>query len=185
MPDTPISAGKVLDLDAALAGSRRPERTVDVCLRGDLQADFEDLERELEQERSREPDSLAGNPRVRELAEQIEDLRVEMQAATVTLRLRGMGNMEWNALVAAHAARDGNAGDNAYGYNTDTFFPALVEACLVDVTPQQWARLYEAITSGQFEDLSTAAIAASRRRVDVPKSFVASEVLRKPAEKLN
>lgn len=181
----PISVAKVLDLDAALAAAKRPERTVDLCLRGDLQADFESLERDLADEQAKPGDSLAGNPRVVEIAEQIEALRQEMQDATVTVRLRGIGNIEWNKLVADNEARDGNQADQAYGYNTETFFPSLVKACLVDVTTAQWTRLYETISSGQFEDLSTAALAVSRRKVDVPKSFAASEVLRKPAAKQN
>jgi predicted phage tail protein len=171
------------DLDTALAGAKRPERTVPLCLRGDLQAEFEDLERQLQVEQERPGDSLAGNPAVRQIAEQIEGLRQQMQDSTVVVRLRGLGNAEWNALVRSHEPRDGNETDNSLGYNVETFFPALVKACLVDVTDAQWDRLYEAITSGQFENLNDAALAVSRRKVDVPKSFVASEVLRKPAEK--
>lgn len=166
------------DLDAALAQAKRPERTVTLVLRGDLTAAFEDLERELHAEQQKPADSLAGNPRVQEIAEQMESLREQMTSSTVVLRLRGLSNPEWNRLVTEHEPREGNTGDKAYGYNTDAFFPALVRACLLDVSDAQWANLYEVASSGQFSDLSDAAVAVSRRRVDPPRSFAASEVLK-------
>jgi hypothetical protein len=171
------------DLDTALANAKRPERTVSICLRGDLQAEFEDLERQLQVEQQRPGDSLAGNPAVREIAEKMEALRQQMQDSTVVVRLRGLGNPEWRKLVQAHEPREGNDADAMFGYNEESFFPELVKACLVDVTDAQWDKLYETITAGQFEELNNAALAVSRRKVDVPKSFVASEVLRTPAEK--
>lgn len=178
-----------MDLDAALANAKRPERTVGLCLRGDLQAEWENLERELLAEQRKDSDSLAGNPRARELAEQMQTLAEQMKESTVVLRLRGITNPEWERMVADHPPRDGNATDKALGYDTSGFFPALVggytdqqgehhHGCLVDVTPEQWARLYPVISSGQFDELSDAALAVSRRRVDPPKSFAASEILR-------
>ena len=168
-----------MDLNTALTEARRPERTVSLCLRGDLVAEFEDLERQLQTEQQRNVDSLAGNPALQEIAEKIEALREQMTASSVVLRLRGISNPEWHALIRANEPRDGVADDKALGYNVDEFFPALVKACLVDVSDEQWQQLYGAISSGQFEQLSDAALSVSRRKVDVPKSFSASEILRK------
>lgn len=169
-----------MDLDAALAAAKMPERTVDLCLRGDLQALFESLESELRESRAAGTavDSLAGDPHARELAEQITALQDDMAAHTVTLTVRGITNPHWNKLVADCPVRDGNSTDRALGYDVDKFFPLLVKTCLLDVTDEQWQKLYATISAGQFEALSDASLAVSRRRVDVPKSLLASEVLR-------
>ena len=169
-------------LDAVLASSRLPERTVPICLRGDLVASFEELERDLHAaQENPQNDSMAGNVEARAIAEQMEALRSDMLAGTVTLRLRAVTNPKWNRLVADHEPRDGNAADKSFGYNHEAFFPALVRACLVDVTEAQWVALYDAMSSGQFEQLSDAAVSVSRRRVDPPRSFAASEALRSGA----
>jgi hypothetical protein len=144
----------MMDLAAALASARRPELTVALCLRGDLIAQIQDLERQL--------DGATKNKKV-------QSLQKEMQDATVVLRLRGLSNPEWHKLVAEHEPRDGNSGDKAFGFNVETFFPALIKACLQDrVSDEQWTQLQDTLSSGQFEELSNAAVAVSRRKVNVP-----------------
>jgi hypothetical protein len=178
----------MIDLDSALADAKRPERTVSICLRGDLVAQIEDLERQLHDAMHDKPanDSLAGNQTARELAQQIEAVRDQMRDATVVLRLRGLSNPEWHKLVAAHEPRDRNVGDKTFGYNVETFFPALIKACLEDrVSDEQWTRLQDTLSAGQFDQLATAALAVSRRQVDIPKSLAASETLRSSGETSN
>lgn len=171
-----------MDLDTALASAKRPERTVALCLRGDLVAEVEELERQLHAVRQEEQTSLAGNPKARELAERIEALRGEMKDSTATLRLRGLSNPEWVALIREHEPRDGNKDDEAIGYNAEAFFPALVKSCLVGVSDEQFDRLYALISAGQFDELLNAAMDVSRRKVSVPKSFAASAVLQQTSE---
>jgi hypothetical protein len=77
------------DIKSMLNGARLPERTVPICLRGDLVAEHEELERQLEEANRRASDSLAGNG-AGELADRIEALQEEMRAATVTFRVRAL-----------------------------------------------------------------------------------------------
>jgi hypothetical protein len=168
------------DLDTALANAKLPERTIPLCLRGDLQAEFEDLDRELVDEQAKPNDSLAGNPRIIELTEQLDRLREQMKDSTVVLRVRALSNRAWLALVNEHEPREGNHVDAAYGFNLETLAPVLVRRCLVPkVEDDQWERLYAVLSNGQFEQLFLAAHGATRGKVDIPKSFAASEIQRK------
>lgn len=164
------------DLSALLDSAALPERTVEVCLRGDLQAEVEELSRELQQARAT---TLADRGEMRKLAEQIEKTREAMLDSTVVFRLRGLNRAAYSSLMVGHPPRDGNDGDATVGYNADAFFPALIRACMVepDLTDEQWDRLVEVLSSGQFDALADAALAVCRRKVDVPFSFAASATL--------
>lgn len=169
------------DLDSALANAKLPERTIELCLRGDLVAEHEDLERQLDVEAAKpDENSLAGNPRVLELREQLDGLVEQMQQSSVVLRVRALSNRAWHALVNDHEPRKDNALDAVYGFNLETLAPELVRRCLVPkLDDDHWERLYAVLSNGQFEQLFLAAHGASRGRVDVPKLFIASEALRK------
>jgi len=181
MPKKPALVG----LDQMLSTAALPERTVEVCLRGDLVAQVEDLERELRDLRTNTV-TMADRGRARGLAEQIETLRVEMQSSVVVFRLRGLNRKAWAGLLGLHPPRNDPGTskkdqdtDKALGYNVETFFPALIRACLVEpaMSDEQWKRLEELLTSKQYDDLIDAALAVTRRKVDVPFSFASSAML--------
>lgn len=166
------------ELSALLGSAALPERTVEVCLRGDLQAEVEELSRELQQARNGAT-TLADRGDLRKLAEQIEKTREAMLESTVVFRLRGLNRTAYSNLLAAHPPRDGHTGDSAAGFDVDAFFPALIRACITepDLTDEQWTHLLEVLSSGQFDSLYDAALAVCRRKVDVPFSFAASATL--------
>lgn len=172
------------DLDTALDAAKSPATTVPVCLRGDLQADFEDLERRLEIVTKNSPDSLAGNPEARELAEQIEALRGEMESATVPIRVEALARPKWLAMVAKYPVREDNEVDDTFGFATDEMWPELVRASITPhVSDETWAKLDSKLTAGQMEALGLAAAALNRRgKVSIPKSSAASAALRTAAE---
>jgi hypothetical protein len=66
-----------------------PERTVEICLRGDLVAEHQQAERELERAEKQAGNSLAGNGAA-EIAERIQALEAEMQENVYEFRLRGL-----------------------------------------------------------------------------------------------
>lgn len=179
-----------MDITEALAGAKLPEKTVPICLRGDLQAEFERLEAQLVEAQRDRSDSLSAGGRARELAERIEALRQEMTASTVTFVLRALPRHSrdadtptWTKLVAAHPPRDDNQLDRSMGVNEETFAPTLVRACTVDpaLSVEQWARLDEALTEFQFQKLFNTAWSLNARDVDVPFSHAASTILRASA----
>lgn len=172
-----------MDITEALAGAKLPEKTVPICLRGDLQAEFERLEAQLVEAQRGTSDSLAAGGRVRELAEQIEALRAEMAAATVTFVLRAVPRRRWTALVAEHPPRDDQQLDRVLGVNEETFTSVLIRECTVDpqMAGEQWDRLDEALTEFQWQKLFNAAWSLNARDVDVPFSHAASTILRASA----
>lgn len=170
------------DFSALLKSAKLPERTVEICLRGDLVAEHEEAERQLEQAQRAQGDSLAGNG-AGAIAERIEALEAEMREASYTFRLRALSRPAWRDLLKEHPPRRGEDGemlqpDGALGIDSETFFAAMIRACLVDpaLTVGQWSELEQALTDRQFDTLSDAAWALNRREVDIPFSRAASRM---------
>lgn len=167
-----------------MAEARLPERTVPVCLRGDLRGDFEQAERELEQLQESRQDSMAA-PGVGELVDRIQSLRQQMRDATVTFRLRALSKPKYHALVAKHPPRHGDNGevidaDRALDVNSDTFFEELVPLSIVDpeLDENDYAQLVELLTDYQFTELGVAALGLNRSEVDIPFSSAVSKLNR-------
>lgn len=175
------------DFKALLAGARLPERTVPICLRGDLTAEFEELERQLADAQRTSAASMEDTATAGGIAERMEELRQEMKAHTYPFRLRAMTRPAWRAFIADHPPRkDDETGelderDRYVGINSETFYPALVRTSVVDpvMTDDEWRLLLdEALTDRQFDALSNAAWELNRRDVDVPFSLAASRMIR-------
>ncbi|MCX4470446.1 hypothetical protein OOK41_09020 [Micromonospora sp. NBC_01655] len=172
------------DFKALLAAARLPERAVPVCLRGDLTAEFEDLERQLDDALRTLTTSIEGDGSAA-IAECMEALREQMAAHTYQFRLRAMTRPRWHQFIGEHPPRkDGNeidARDRVRGVNIETFFPALVRESVIDpvLDEQEWTLLLdEALTDRQFDELASAAWDLNRGGVDIPFSPVASRMTR-------
>ncbi len=176
-----------------LGTAKLPEKVVQVCLRGDLAADFEELERQIEEaEAAREGvDSLDSGAEVAELAEKAEALREQMKEHTYPFRLRALPRRAYRALVAAHPPRketdaEGNEkvrDEDGLGFNIETFFEPLLRRAIVDpdLSDTTWDRLQETLTERQFEVLATAAWLLNRQDVDIPFSRTALKLTRSSA----
>lgn len=177
------------DFDKLLAGARLPEAGVPLVLRGDLALRHEHLEAELaaaeEADRTGSDFPGAGGGRARKVAEQIRDLEAEMRDHTHVFALRALPRQQFRDLVEAHPPRDENKDDQAFAVNMATFPVPLIAASCTDpvMTPEQVDQLLEVLTEGQMLELYSAALHLNRARVDVPKSFAASEVLERLAQK--
>lgn len=183
------NAKKTQSVKDKIKAAKLPEKTVQICLHNDLQAEFERLDRELAEARNRPDESLAGTG-AREIAEKIEALREQMRDHTVEFRMRARPRPEWKALIKAHPPRheaDGSLheDDKYIGVNTETFYEALVRASVVEpeLDEEDWAALLdEALTDRQFNDLAEAAWSLNRREVKVPFSHAASRTLNSDSE---
>lgn len=179
-----------MDIKALLADAHLPERTVPICLRGDLVAEHEELERRLEEATRRPIDSLEGNG-TGELVDAITALEERMRASTVVFRLRALPKPVWRELIAAHPPRKNDDGDPvpedaAVGLNMETFWDAITRACLVypEVDEEAWSLMAGKdgrLTDRQLGQLSDAAWAVNRGDVDVPFSRAASRERRSTA----
>lgn len=168
-------------LDDILGKVRPPERTVELCLRGDLVVELERLEADLD---SLEDDgSLAGtSTQARQIAEQIERLREEMRDATVTFKFRGLPYAEYSKLMKQHPPRKDT---DDIDVNWATFPSAIIQACCVDpaLDTDGVDKLADALTHAQWDRLFGAAYAVNRTTVDIPKSGRASAIMRSIGER--
>lgn len=188
--------GTMKNFKAMLAGAKLPERTVEICLRGDLVAEHEDAERALEQAEKNPTDSLAGNGSAA-IIERIETLEEQMRESTQTFTLRALPHRRsaaddrptHNELKKAHPPRRDSGGkiiedDEGYGYSVDTFNEALVRLSVVDpeLDAADWENLLAVISEGQFSVLAMACLLLNRGDIDVPFSRAASRAKRATAE---
>lgn len=153
--------------------SKLPEKAVPLCLRGDLQSQYEELEREFRviEGAGRRGGTLAGSvAETQPIKEKMDALRQEMQAATKAFTLRGLTKRRWSDLAAAHPPRDM---DKAAGldYHGETFTVAAVQACCIDpaMTVKEVEELCdEVLTQGQWDTLFAETMWLNRRTVEVP-----------------
>lgn len=187
MTDTTTTAPAAPSTRDRLKAAKFPEKTVDICLRGDLQSEWEDLHRQLaDVETAAAKDKrLNGDKRAREIAEQITAVQDQMHADTLVFRLRGLPKKQWDKLLKEHPPRKDNTEDAQLGYNVDTFMAALIRTCTYspdDLDDEGWAELLEDVaTEWQFAQLQDAALAVNVRKINVPNSFAASQILRPSA----
>jgi hypothetical protein len=174
--------GTLKNFKAMLAEAKLPERTVEICLRGDLIAEHQQAERDLERAKKAGGNSLAGDGSG-EIAERIQALEAEMQESIYPFRLRGLPGPDFRAFKAEHPIRieDGEANkqDAVFGFNVETGFQPLTRMCLVDPEPddETWAQMLAKLTENQFEELAACAWILNRGDVDVPFSSAASELM--------
>jgi hypothetical protein len=169
------------EIDAILEGAKKPETTVKLCLRSDLQNQWEKLERELQEEDQAEAPTLAktASKRAKELAEQVRDLQAQMEKSTVVLTLRAMDRAPWKELRAEHPPRPGSPMDWRLQFNEETFYDALIAKSIVDA---EWddadrvKKLLDSLTAGQFDNLANEAWTLNRSDVSAPFSATASRI---------
>lgn len=165
--------------DDFIAGASLPTATVPLCVAGDLQAEWEDLERDLQDAVRSAGDSLAAGGAPRRIAEQMEALREKMRQHERTVKFRALSRRAYRDLVLQHPPRDDDAIDQAQMLNMDTFPVAVIAACAVEpvMTVEQVGQLEDRLTDWQFNELFAACMLVNRTEVSVPKSVTASEIL--------
>lgn len=167
------------EFDQILASAKMPEKEIPLCLRGDLQAEWETLDAELNAGRTEQTATLAGPPPNVELAEKIQGLEAEMAKAMVTLKLRAMGRTEWFALTAAHPPREDNVMDRIQGFNGASIWDEMIANTLIEpkLDKDRVTKLLDALTPGQVSRVANEAFELNRRdTVSVPFSLTASRI---------
>lgn len=159
-----------MNIKDKLKAARRPEKVVQVCLRGDLQADFDQTKRELDGLAETPGDALNAGTQRRELQDRLRAIRDEMADASVDFRLRAVSRPRWSELVAKFPPRDGNARDKMMGVNEDELAAAIIREGIVDpeLDDEDWAALEDALTESQYLELGNAAWELNKAPVSVP-----------------
>ncbi|MFF4489414.1 hypothetical protein ACFY0F_23445 [Streptomyces sp. NPDC001544] len=159
-------------IEEILAQATPRERTVMVCIRGDLAGEAERLQDELARVSSDwEPADLTDVHPGRELAVHLKELREQITAAEVPFKLRYIGDKAYSDLMAAHPANDDNQ-----AFDSETFPRALIAASCVDpvMSEEQVTQLFEKINEGEIKKLFDAAWDVHNSSEMVPFSLLAS-----------
>jgi len=166
------------DIESILRMARPKERVVHVCLRGDLVAEHDELERQIRDADTAPGErALADGGSPRALAGRVQAVEAEMRAASAPFRFRALPRSRWDALRKRFEDESANS-----GYNLEALAGPLVAAsCVAPVmTEAQVDALREVISHGQFQELFGAAWDVNTGAVDVPFSLIASAALAAP-----
>lgn len=160
-----------------LKAAKLPERSVSICLRGDLVADIEELDRRLKQAiEDRKTNGRLGTKTDAEgLAEQVEAKRAEMREYTVSFRLRALKSAAWRELTAKY--RKGEGGIDLMALMGEALPASVIEPD--DLDAEDWETLNENTAPAELGKLIDAVWELNMQGVDVPKSRYASALIRK------
>jgi hypothetical protein len=162
-------------IEDILARAKPREKTVLVCIRGDLAGEAERLQDELSRVSTDwEPADLTDVHPGRELAEQLKELREQVREAEEPFLLRYIGDKAYSDLMAAHPSKDDNE-----AFDSESFPRALVAASCVEpvMSEEQVAQLFEVINEGEIKKLFDAAWDVHNSSDMVPFSLLASGLL--------
>jgi hypothetical protein len=165
-----------MDIEQIIAGARRPETTVPLCMRGDLQAVWEQLDRDFDTADKAITDEVTqgGSPVLAvKIAKQMAELEREMRDSTVVFTLRGLSRTHWKAMAATHPPVEGvDEGE----VNEEGFVTEMIAECCVEpaMTVEQAGRLRDQVTDGQWQELATASWQLNKSMIGVPFSLAAS-----------
>jgi hypothetical protein len=177
----PKSRKKPQDIKSLIASGKLPERSVEICLRADLFAAMQDIERDLQRaERTdKAAGSLASGTATRDLAARMEAVRADMLEHSLTFVFRALPRRAMAALQVEFPIREDNAGDAAAGLNIDDATEALVHRCLVspELDAEDWENLDNTLSDGQYQLMANAVWAICSRDVEVPFSRLASRIV--------
>lgn len=162
-------------IEDILAEATPRERTVRVCIRGDLAGRMEELQDELATaSEDWEPSGLTDVHPGRVLAEEMRELREQIRAAERPFTLRYIGDRAYSDLMAAHPSdNDGEA------FNSESFPRALIAASCISpvMSEEQAAQLFEKINEGEIKKLFDAAWDVHNSSDVIPFSLAASALL--------
>jgi hypothetical protein len=159
-----------------------PIERVQLCSRPDLADRIDELKKEYQT--ARVTDEMLNEPdRAPGIAEEIERLREEALAATVTFVLQGVPHHVEEALQEAHPPSDAQkriAQEQKFylPFNPDTHYPAMLAACCIEptgMTPADWIELYGQLTDGQLARFRNALTVVCHGVTDVPKGVTGFE----------
>ena len=162
----------MVDIGTILSGAKRPERTLELCLRPDLTAKLEDVQRRYAEEKDRPRESLADGGNLTQLRDELEAIKAEAKEHTVVFRFRALNHYRIQTMARDLPPRDGVPMDKQIGYNVDALTWHLFRECCYEpelteeqvehligpedrvgdgvLSPSQWKRLDETLDAVNF-----------------------------------
>lgn len=163
---------------------KRPETRVKFCLDGDLRSAHEAADAEYVAANNRRLADPRLTDSTRVLAQKVQDLEDQMNAASVSFIIRGLKRGEWTELTTEHAPREDNNLDSSYGFNIEALMTAAIPRSIAAVENSkgeplefdpaaEWEALADDMTNSQYEEFVIAVIKVNAGRNDVPFSLSA------------
>lgn len=162
-------------IEDILAKARPREKTVMVCIRGDLAGEAERLQDELSRvSEDWEPTDLGDVHPARAIAERLKAVHGQVREAEEPFKLRYIGDKAYSDLMAAHPSNDDNE-----AFDSEAFPRALVAASCVEpvMSEEQVTQLFEVINEGEIKKLFDAAWDVHNSSDVIPFSLAASALL--------
>lgn len=162
-------------IEDILAKAKPREKTVMVCIRGDLAGEAERLQDELSRvSEDWEPADLSEAHPGRAIAEQLKAVHAQVREAEEPFKLRYIGDRAYSDLMAAHPSKDDNE-----AFDSEAFPRALVAASCVEpvMSEEQVTQLFEVINEGEIKKLFDAAWDVHNSSDVIPFSLAASALL--------
>jgi hypothetical protein len=164
-----------------IRGGKLPEKDFPVCVDPDLVSEHDELVK-LRDAAAKAGTTAQAGATTADLDERVAGVLKQMEAATVTLRLRALNRRAWKALKDEHPPRRNTEGtvipeDLFVNVHRDEFFDALVRKSIVDpeLDDETMTVLIEdKLTDGQWEDLTTTCWNLNETSISVPFSSAAS-----------
>lgn len=174
------------DILAMVKGSKPREDVVWVCLDEEINADIRKLGEQLGEAEALDATSFSGGN-----AKRILDAQKRMQARarqrSIGLYMRALHWSKAMDLEAANPPREENKGDKALGFNSETYYPALVQRTTykvahsdgteIDATEldqEWWDALFTSVNYAQFNEVFRAAHLLNRQDSAAPFMLTAS-----------
>lgn len=153
------------DIEDIIGEAQLPQRTVTICVRGDLVARWEELHEQWRTAPDKAESLASAGPKAA-LAAQLRELQEEMAAASRIFVFQALPPADYSALISQHPPKTGTQGR----FNAESLRGPLVSACAVNptMTLDQVARLFAKLSEGQARELGDAAYLANEGGVDIP-----------------
>jgi hypothetical protein len=162
-------------IEDILKAAKPREKTVKVCIRGDLAGEAERLQDELSRvSEDWEPADLTAVHPGRAIADQLKTVHEQVRATEEPFTLRYIGDRAYSDLLAAHPSDN-----DQEAFNSVTFPRALVAASCVqpEMSEEQVIELFEVINEGEIKRLFDAAWDVHNSSEVIPFSLAASALL--------
>lgn len=180
-----MSAPKSKSTKERLKAARLPERSVSVCLRGDLIADIQELERELEAMVKAEATDkrMSSKSGQKAKADEIQAKQAEMAEESISFRLRALTATRWRELARKYPPpKDDTA---KLGVDLIPFMGEAIPLSVVspdDMDDEDWETFTDNVPSSELSKLMSAVWELNTEGVDIPKSLIASVVSRRNSD---
>lgn len=176
-----------LSLDEILNGRKRAQKSIPICLRLDVMAEIEELERSIQASQGNAVDDLRmvdDTGDVPATVDRIRELEAIAHQYTIDLRVEALERQQWSDEVGKYTETQDNG-------DTKLNIAGLVEHVLTlpgvvtapAMSTDQIRGLIAGLSDGQWERVMNDVFNLNRRTVDVGKSLTASLAMQPKNEK--